>query len=470
MANGFIDSTLLDKAIAFAVRAHHDTERRGKGFPYIVHPLEAVTIVATITSDQELLAAAALHDVVEDTEFTLADLRREFGERVARMVELESDKFVEGLSESDSWRVRKQAAIDRIEAAPRDAKIVAMGDKLSNMRAISRDYDELGDRLWERFHAPGGRADHEWHYRGLAGSLSDLAGTHAYAEFVQHIEHVFGKPRPEPIDLADYEVSGDGYTAVSYNHKDGRRMMKLYADYMPLSEPQRELQMAWSIMRLGIRIPKAYRMVTDGKRFGVEFERIAGKRSYARAISEEPGKLAEYTAEFARHCLELHATPCNTEVFSSAREHFRSVIDASRNYDALQKKQMYAFLDRVPEAATCLHGDMHIGNMIMAGGGSWWIDLADFRYGDPRFDLGMLYFVCLGNESDELALRLFHISHAQMVQVWDVFVRTYYGADADLEAVRREIAPFASLYMIHFANRESMLPHWRTHIENTLLG
>ena len=57
-----------------------------------------------------------------------------------------------------------------------------------------------------------------------------------------------------------------------------------------------------------------------------------------------------------------------------------------------------------------------------------------------------------------------------MVQVWDVFVRTYYGPEADPEAVRRDIAPFASLYMIHFANREAMLPHWREHIDKYLLG
>ena len=191
MANAFLDSTLLDRAIEFAVRAHHNTERRGKGFPYIVHPLEAVAIVATITPDQELLAAAALHDVVEDTQFTFEDLRREFGDRIARLVELESDKFVEGLSESDSWRDRKQAAIDRLAAAPRDAKIVAMGDKLSNMRAIARDYSELGDKLWDRFHAPGGRADHEWHYRGLAASLSELSDTFAYKEFVRLLDEVF---------------------------------------------------------------------------------------------------------------------------------------------------------------------------------------------------------------------------------------------------------------------------------------
>ena len=191
MANGFIDSTLLDKAIEFAVRAHHNTERRGKGFPYIVHPLEAVAIVATITPDQELLAAAALHDVVEDTDFTLADLRREFGERVARMVEWESDKFIDGRSEEDSWRDRKQAAIDRLAAAPRDAKIVAMGDKLSNMRAIARDHYIKGDAIWNifRVHDP---KEHEWHYRGLADSLRELDDTFAFQEFEWLINKVFG--------------------------------------------------------------------------------------------------------------------------------------------------------------------------------------------------------------------------------------------------------------------------------------
>ena len=71
----FIDSSLLDKAIVFAARAHKDTERRGKGFPYIAHPLEAMAIVATITNDQELLAAACLHDVLEDTNVTYDELK-----------------------------------------------------------------------------------------------------------------------------------------------------------------------------------------------------------------------------------------------------------------------------------------------------------------------------------------------------------------------------------------------------------
>lgn len=193
MANKYIDSTLLDKALHFAIDAHANTERRGKGFPYIVHLLEAVEIVATITPDQELLAAAALHDTIEDTDCTVETIRAEFGEHIASLVDAESDKFTEGVSEEDSWRDRKQAAINRLAAAPHDAKIVAMGDKLSNMRAIARDYKEIGDKLWTRFHAPNGKSDHEWHYRGLAQSLSELSQTFAYQEFISLIDQTFQK-------------------------------------------------------------------------------------------------------------------------------------------------------------------------------------------------------------------------------------------------------------------------------------
>jgi len=192
MANKSIDTSLLDRAIIYAVKAHAGIERRGKGFPYIVHPMEAVEIVATMTPDQELLSAAVLHDVVEDTPVTVDDLRAEFGDRIATLVEQESDKFVEGVSEADSWHDRKQAAIDRLAAAPKDAKMVALGDKLSNMRAIWRDWLEKDDAIWSIFHVTD-PAEHEWHYRGLADSLRELDDTIAFKEFEHLINKVFGK-------------------------------------------------------------------------------------------------------------------------------------------------------------------------------------------------------------------------------------------------------------------------------------
>lgn len=185
-----IDTSLLDRAITFAVKAHQGMERKGKGFPYIVHPMEAVCIVATMTNDQELLAAAALHDVIEDTDTTADDLKKEFGERVAMLVEAESDDKTGG-SKADTWHQRKQNTLDRLRNADLDIKIVALGDKLSNMRAIAHDYAVLGDELWNRFTVKD-PAEHAWRYHALAEALNDLSDTDAYKEFHTLVNKTFG--------------------------------------------------------------------------------------------------------------------------------------------------------------------------------------------------------------------------------------------------------------------------------------
>lgn len=185
-----IDTSLLDRAITFAVKAHQGMERKGKGFPYIVHPMEAVCIVATMTNDQELLAAAALHDVIEDTDTTADDLKKEFGERVAMLVEAESDDKTGG-SKAETWHQRKQDTLDRLRNADLDIKIVALGDKLSNMRAIAHDYDVLGDELWNRFTVKD-PAEHAWRYHALAEALNDLSDTDAYKEFHTLVNKTFG--------------------------------------------------------------------------------------------------------------------------------------------------------------------------------------------------------------------------------------------------------------------------------------
>ena len=192
MPNKAMDTELLERAMGFAIKAHQGMERRGKGFPYIIHPMEAVAIVATMTNDQELLAAAALHDVVEDTEISCEDIRKEFGDRIAQLVANESDPEVSEMNESESWKIRKQFAIDRLAKSGLDTKIVAMGDKLSNMRAIYRDYKIHGDKFWTIFHVSDPSL-HEWHYRGLLTALDDLKNSYAYREFKHLIEGVWGR-------------------------------------------------------------------------------------------------------------------------------------------------------------------------------------------------------------------------------------------------------------------------------------
>lgn len=468
MANKALDTCLFDKAARFAIDAHAGTERRGKGFPYIIHPFEAAEIVATITPDQELLAAAVLHDTVEDTDVTIEQIRAEFGDRIAELVNAESDQLVSGKSEEESWRERKQAAIERLENASYDAKIVAIGDKLSNMRAIQRDYAQMGDGLWKLFHAPGGKADHEWHYRGLAYALRDLCGTFAYQEFCELLDRVFGKPVPQMVEMSEWSESGDGYTAISYNHCGGRFMMKLYAPFMPKETSETELFLNRAVRDLGIHTPAATRLVTDGERYGVEFERISPKKSFSRAISEDPSTLEKYALEFAGEARKFHSIHCNTRVFSPVTGFFKNLIRSCNEFTDAEKEKMTAFVDSVPAADTCIHGDLHIGNIITNGSENWWIDLSDFRYGNPLFDLGMFYFVCHIGQY-EISERIFHMDIASLRRVWEIFTVEYFDHRMTPAQIDEMMAPFGALYSLMLGMKDKFLPGMKEDIRKNLI-
>lgn len=184
-----MNTDLFDKAAKFAIDAHAGTLRKGKGYPYILHPMEATCIVATLTDDPEMLAAAMLHDTVEDTDVTIEQIRHEFGERVASLVQIDTSQ----LPHDAPWRERKQAQADTIATASLDSKIVALGDKYSNLYNIVTDYHKIGDDLWQRFHAPNGKEDIVWYYTILADAFKDLAGTLAYKEYLEMLKELSEK-------------------------------------------------------------------------------------------------------------------------------------------------------------------------------------------------------------------------------------------------------------------------------------
>ena len=469
--NNPLDTNLFDRAAQMAIKAHCGTERRGKGFPYIIHPMEAASIVATITSDQELLAAAVLHDTVEDTDVTIEEIRSEFGDRVARLVQHETGP----LNESIPWRDKKQAQIDQLEMADHDCKIVALGDKLSNMRGLANDYRMIGDKLWSRFHAPNGKKDIEWYYRSIAGALFELAETAPYQEFVSLLDDTFGEmdfTEAVKVDLANYEESGGGYMATSYNDRKGFTMVKFYNTYIDKELPVRELQTAHAVFRMGIPTPMPGRLVTDGERYGAEFRRINPKESFARYVSNRPDSYEEIALRFARMCRQLHATPCNTTIFGPEKEHSLETVARCPHLSDSNKARISQFIENVEEKSTCLHGDMHIGNVITTAlperetvqtgvaTHDFWIDMGDFRWGNPLYDLGMFYLVCNYNNED-LTQRLFHVSVEMMHKIWNVFIREYYPnitTDAEQAEIEERLKPFAALKLIYYGTVDKMYP------------
>ena len=138
----------LTDAMNFAIAAHGEVRRKGDSLPAVLHAMEAAAVAASLTSDEEVLAAAVLHDTVEDAGVDLEDIRARFGERVAGLVWAESEDKMRGLPPEESWRARKEAAIARLrDARDPGVAMVALGDKLSNLRSFYRAREEKGEAM-----------------------------------------------------------------------------------------------------------------------------------------------------------------------------------------------------------------------------------------------------------------------------------------------------------------------------------
>ncbi len=183
-------SNLLDTAIIFATKAHSGQLRKGTSTPYVLHPLEAAAITSTMTGDEEIITAAVLHDVIEDTDTTYAQIYDLFGERIAALVSAESENKRENLSAESTWKIRKQETLDHLKDADISVKMITLGDKLSNIRAIHRDYNTIGDELWQRFNQKD-KAEHHWYYQSIADCLSELNEYQAYKEYTELVEKTF---------------------------------------------------------------------------------------------------------------------------------------------------------------------------------------------------------------------------------------------------------------------------------------
>ena len=143
---------LVSEAIAFAVKAHDGMRRKKSEAPYILHPMEAAVIVGTMSCDQNLIAAAALHDVVEDAGITIEEIEKKFGARVRELVESETEDKRADLPPADTWRIRKEESLEVLKNTDDlDVLMVWIGDKLANMRSFYRDFKNEGDAMWQKF-------------------------------------------------------------------------------------------------------------------------------------------------------------------------------------------------------------------------------------------------------------------------------------------------------------------------------
>lgn len=180
-----------DEALSFARAAHAGALRKGTDIPYITHPIETAHIAAEMTDDEDVIIAALLHDIIEDTPYTADDIEERFGRRVSGLVLEESENKRRGESAASTWLVRKQETIDHLKNASIEVKLIALADKLSNMRTSAERFRKIGASMWQSFNMKDAALQGRY-YRGIAECTKEFSDTPQWQEYVRLCDEVFG--------------------------------------------------------------------------------------------------------------------------------------------------------------------------------------------------------------------------------------------------------------------------------------
>ena len=246
------------------------------------------------------------------------------------------------------------------------------------------------------------------------------------------------------IDLNDYVQTGEGGTSLTYTHKTHPTMAKLFNLVNEAELAEREFLTARTVFEMGVPTPEPMQLVTDGERRGVEYELIKNKRSFTRIISQEPERLEEISKAFARMVRELHTTKADTSRLTSVKERLRRFYQEKGDRVTEEyKERALDFIDKTPDADTCLHGDLHIGNVITDGQRNLWIDLGQFSYGEPAWDLGWMWTMC-NNMDGKRSDFILHVTPETLKAHWNIFIAAYLGTNdqATIGEYTRRLMPY----------------------------
>src|SRR4029079_3400739 len=168
-------SSRYDAALALAARAHRDQLRKGTDLPYIAHPVHVSIILLRHGFGEDLAIAGLLHDVVEDTDTSLALIAAEFGDQVARLVEAVSETKSAAGAELP-WEQRKAEKLAHLQAAGPDVAALKAADAIHNLRSIIADLNSAGPAVWQRFkRGPGPTLGY---YNAILDPVREKLGAH----------------------------------------------------------------------------------------------------------------------------------------------------------------------------------------------------------------------------------------------------------------------------------------------------
>ena len=271
------------------------------------------------------------------------------------------------------------------------------------------------------------------------------------------------------ISLADYELSGGGFNGESYDLKgDPSVMLKLYFPGK-IQQPLDEMMLARKVYDMGIPTPEPGEyVVTEDGRYGIRFKRILGKKSYSRATGDEPEKVAQFAAEFAGMCKQLHSTHVDTTQFENVKDRYYRLLKENPFFTPAEKSKIEKFIADTPDEDTAIHGDLQYSNAIFVGDQRYFIDLGDFCWGNHLFDIGMVYLCCYLSGEDFIQ-ETFHMPKSLAMKFWDNFAPVYFGEGIPLKEIEELVRPYAGLKtLIIERDAKCPMPEFRAALSNIL--
>lgn len=233
---------------------------------------------------------------------------------------------------------------------------------------------------------------------------------------------------PKLVDLADWTLAGEGGNGQSYYHKsDDSLILKLNRGDMPRERAEKEFTLSKAVYDSGIPCPQVYEFVTDGSRLGVMGQRIKDKKSYVRMIADDKSLMEPLAKEFAARSRAFHSVQCDTAVIQSFKEKARGLYGSATALSAEAKEVLFSYLDDMEDVTTAVHGDFQPGNIIRSEGRDYWIDLGDFTYGDPDFDMASLLMLSEYTPAGVVKY-LFHLSKKEIARFVEIYGAEYYGS------------------------------------------
>lgn len=432
---------MIEEAIIYATVMHQGRIRKFRGIPYILHPLEVAQIISTMTDDKEIISAGILHDIVEDTDGTLEEIKKRFGERVALLVSSESENQYPEKSKDDSWEKRKEESLLKLKSSTDiGIKMLWLADKLSNIRSLSGIYSEKGEEMWQSLHQKDPKKQH-WYYKTV-GELVELSlnKTGAFKEYIKHINFIW--PGTFDSDKTRYkkyrEVSVEGCKIVGHGAKgdvykyDDELVIKVYNHNNTYRDVEREIALSRQAFILGIPTAISFGIVSVGKQYGAMYE-LVDSQTLSTYIAKNPSQVESYAKIMSDLAHTIHSVSVPDDgTFPSCSERIKSYIRGGIGYEdeGLSKKCMKLF-DALPASNTLLHGDFHTGNVFMQKGEPLLIDMDRISTGHPIVEISDLYYfyVILGEEDPEVIEKFMGFPYQTAKKFFEYFLKFYLNTE-----------------------------------------